>query len=295
MEPGTVLGSSGEVDGSPVLLAPLVRGEEEVGAIECGPKVDGAYSSRDREVLFTLGRQAALAIHNAGLTAELVRRIAAMDEQTRELSASRSRIVQAQERERRRIERDVHDGVQQQLISLVAGVRLARNRLKSDPEGIEAQLRDVQDQALSAVKELRELVRGIHPPLLEDAGLVPAVEAATARLPLKVTLDIDEAETPSRSPARIETAAYFVICEALANVMKHAGVGEATVRIHRSHGSLAVSVRDEGRGFDGAADDSSGLAGLRDRVAAVGGHLSVVSQPGIGTTVTATLPVEQDG
>jgi len=294
-EQRVVLGTSGDVHGSAVLVAPLLRGEQEAGAIECGPKLEGDYGSRDHEVLSTLGRQAALAIQNAGLTAELLRRIAAMDHQARELAASRSRIVQAQEAERRRIERDVHDGVQQQLISLVAGVRLARNRLKSDSEAAEAMLQEVQDQALQAVKDLRELVRGIHPPVLEDAGLVPAVEAATARLPLAVTLDTDEGAAMRRSPAKIESAAYFVICEALANVMKHAAVEEATVRIRRSNELLAVSVRDEGRGFNGAAEDSSGLAGLRDRVAAVGGDLSVVSQPGVGTTVTATLPLEQDG
>jgi signal transduction histidine kinase len=297
-EPSTgqllVLGSSGDVNGSAVLVAPLVRGEEDVGAIECGPKLNGDYRSRDREVLFTLGRQAALAIQNAGLTAELVRRIAAMDHQARELAASRSRIVQAQEAERRRIERDVHDGVQQQLISLVAGVRLARNRLKSDSEGAEAMLRQVQDQALGAVKELRELVRGIHPPVLEDAGLIPAVDAATARLPLKVTLKVDEVDSARRFPAKVESAAYFVICEALANVMKHAAVEEASVGIYRSNGSLVVSVRDQGRGFSGPPEGGSGLDGLRDRVAAVGGDLSVVSHPGAGTTVKATFPVEQD-
>ncbi|MBO0746512.1 MAG: GAF domain-containing sensor histidine kinase, partial [Candidatus Dormibacteraeota bacterium] len=277
------------------LVVPIVRAEDAIGAIECGPKLDGVYTRRDGEVLSTLARQAALAIHNAGLTVELVRRVAAMDEQTRELAASRSRIVQVQETERRRIERDLHDGVQQQLIALAAGVRLARNRLKDDAEAADATLGEVQAQALQAGRDLRELVRGIRPPVLEDAGLVAAIEAAVPRLPVQVTLDVDEDATTGRCPAEVEGAAYFVVCEALANVMKHAGVDEASVRVRRSSGCLAVAVADAGRGFDDARAQGSGLAGLRDRVAAVGGELTVDSRPGGGTTVEARLPVGNDG
>ncbi|MBO0681616.1 MAG: GAF domain-containing sensor histidine kinase [Candidatus Dormibacteraeota bacterium] len=291
----SVLGVSGEVNGPAALSAPIVRREERIGAVECGPRMDGGYTRRDAEVLSTLARQAALAIQNAGLTAELVRRVDAMEEQSRELVASRSRIVQAQEAERRRIERDLHDGVQQQLISLAAGIRLARNRLKGDPESADAALSEVQDQAVQAGKELRELVRGIRPPILEDAGLLPAIEAATARLPLRVTFDVDEAAAARRYPAEVESAAYFVACEALTNVMKHAGVAEATIRLRWSNGCLALAVADAGRGFDGARAPGSGLAGLRDRVAAVRGELRVDSQPAGGTRVEATLPAEDDG
>jgi len=292
--PGVVLGSSGDVVGPPTLTAPLTRGTLDAGWIECGPRADGAFRGRDRELLVTLGGQAALAIQNASLISELAGRVDAMDRQARELAASRARIVQAQEEERRRIERDLHDGIQQQLISLVAGVRLARNRIESDPRGADAALIEVQRQALEAQKDLRQLARGIHPALLVDAGLVPAVEAAVTRLPLRVTIEADTSAA-GRHGTEVESAAYFVICEALVNVMKHADVSEARVVIQRSSGLLRVSVCDRGRGVSPGADRGSGLTGLRDRIAAVGGDLRIDSGPGVGTTVTATLAVSDDG
>jgi len=285
-----VLASSGEVNGQPALAAPLIRGEEVVGRIECGPRTAGAFNERDGEILAALGRQAALAIQNAALTSELAGRLEMMDEQARELTASRARIVDAQESERQRIERDLHDGVQQQLISLVAGIRLARNRLGRDKEGADDLLKGVQDQALQAAKGLRELVRNILPPVLADAGLVRAVEATVARLPLRVTVDADDVAR-ERPPQALESAAYFVICEALANVMKHSDASEACVRIRQSNDSLLVSVADRGRGFATRDIQASGLTGLQDRVATVGGSLEVRSEPGAGTTITAILPL----
>jgi signal transduction histidine kinase len=184
--------------------------------------------------------------------------------------------------------------VQQQLIALVAGIRLARNRLPSNSERSAAALQEVQDQALGAIRELRELVRGIHPPVLEDAGLVPAIEAVTGRLPLTVRMEVEGIRT-ERYPARIESAAYFTVCEALTNVVKHAGVDQARVSLQRSNGSLGITVCDEGVGFDDAPAAGSGLAGLRDRVVAVGGELSILSEPGRGTTVAVTLPVGANG
>ena len=291
---GLVLGSSGDPSGPAVLTVPLIRGKEVIGAIECGPRSEGDYRDRDRDVLATLGRQAALAIQNAGLPVDLARQLSVRDEQARELAASRARIVDAQEAERRRIERDIHDGVQQQLISLVAAVRLARNRLASDPEAAAALLQETQGQALAAIADLRELVRGIHPPVLEDAGLVPAIEAVTGRMRLDVTLDVDGLRAV-RFPARIETAAYFVVCEALTNVMKHAGVEEARVTVRRTAGRLTVTVSDQGVGFVGEPTGGSGLGGLRDRLVAVGGELEVISSPGAGSTVTAALPLDAGG
>lgn len=286
--PELVLGLSGSFDGPIALAAPLVHRNQPIGAIECGPKLEGGYTERDAEVLRTLGRQAALAIQNAGLNAELLRRIEVMNEQARELAVSRARIVEAQEVERRRIERDLHDGVQQQLISLVAGIRLARNRLRGYPAAEEL-LSELQVQALQTAKDLRELARGIHPALLEDAGLEAAVEAVVARLPLNVRLQFADHERSQRFPPHVESAAYFVVCEALTNVMKHACTNEVSVAIRRTIDSLVVSVSDPGRGF--APDrGGSGLAGLRDRVAALGGELQVDSEVGRGTTVTATLP-----
>jgi signal transduction histidine kinase len=293
-EEEVVLASIGEVGGSPALSAPLIRGDELVGRIECGPRLAGAFNDRDREILMTIGRQAALAIHNAALTTELERRLSVTNEQARELAASKARLVQAQEAERRRIERDLHDGIQQQLISLVAGIRLARNRIRAEPEQVDQLLSQVQEHALQSVKGLRELVRGIHPTVLADAGLVPAIKASAARLPLEVDLEADELAA-ERQPEAVENTAYFVVCEALTNVMKHSGAKAASVRMRLCDGSLVVSIADAGRGFDGRDVHRSGLTGLQDRVSAIGGSLEVVSNPGAGTTVTAVLPVGRDG
>lgn len=286
-----VLAQAGEAAGSPALSAPLVRDGQEVGRIEAGPRTEGGYGARDAEVLATLGRQAALAIHNAGLASELQQRVATVEQQARELAASRSRIVQAQEEERRRIERDLHDGVQQQLISLVAGLRLARNRVRGDADAADAALEGVQGQALQTLKDLRTLVRGIHPAVLSDGGIVRAIEAAAAQSPLDITLDVDDRVAANRYPPEVEGALYFVASEALANVMKHAGDPRACVGLQQRDGTVVLTVSDVGRGFGAEAPAGSGLRGLRDRVSALGGELDVCSEPGQGTTVTASLPV----
>jgi signal transduction histidine kinase len=290
----SLLGAAGEPSGPVVLSAPLVRDNEDVGWIECGPRTEGAYSGRDRDILTTLGRQAALAIHNAGLNAELLRRVEVVERQARELAESRSRIVLTQEAERRRIERDLHDGVQQQLISLVANVRLARNRLPGTAGAADDALEDVQGQALHTLRDLRELVRGIHPAVLSDGGIVRAIEARSAQLPLEVTIDVDARTAGRRYPPAVEGALYFVVSEALANVMKHAGRNRATIRLRDTGSSVALTVADQGGGFCPEAVHGSGLRGLRDRVSALAGDLEVRSAPGRGTTLTATLPVVAD-
>jgi signal transduction histidine kinase len=286
-----LLAAAGEASGQMMLWAPLLRADEVVGRIECGPKAEGSYSNRDEEVLATLGRQAALAIQNAGLAAELARRLEVLDRQARELSASRTRLVHAQEDERRRIERDLHDGVQQQLISILARVGLAQKRIGNDEPGAEQALEETQAQILSTIREVRELARGIHPAALADGGLVRALEERVRRLPIEVGLDADERCRIDRFSAEVEGAAYFVVCEALANVMKHAGVACARVQIARDRDRLAVSICDAGQGFDPDVASGTGLLGLRDRVAALGGELHVESASRAGTEVRAWFPV----
>jgi signal transduction histidine kinase len=166
--------------------------------------------------------------------------------------------------------------------------------IRDEPDQVDDLLSEVQDQALQAVKGLRELVRGIHPTVLADAGLVPAIKAPAARLPLEVDLEVDESAA-ERQPEAVENTAYFVVCEALTNVMKHSGAKAASVRMRLRDRSLVISVADAGRGFAGRIDDRSGLTGLQDPVSAIGGSLEVVSKPGAGTTVTAVLPVVRDG
>jgi PAS domain S-box-containing protein len=203
-----------------------------------------------------------------------------------ELAASRVRIVEASDAERRRLERNLHDGAQQRLVATSLTVRMAARRLADDPTAREM-LDRAGDELIRALEELRELARGLHPAVLSDHGLRAAIEAVADRAPVPVTVDVPAGE---RLPETIEAAAYFVVCEALTNVAKYAHASEARVRVERSDGQAQVEVVDDGVG---GADESggSGLRGLADRVEALGGRLVVTSPAGQGTTVRARLPV----
>jgi PAS domain S-box-containing protein len=206
---------------------------------------------------------------------------------TEELRASRGRIVQAADAARRRIERDLHDGAQQRLVSLALEVRLARSQVEKDPAKAPAFLERFGDELLEASAELRELARGIHPAVLTERGLAPAIAALAARAPVPVeVLDVPG----ERLRSEVETTAYFTVAEALTNVAKYAEASEATVRVACEDEGLVVEVRDDGVG--GADPGSgSGLSGLADRVEAVDGSLIVESPAGEGTTVRAVLPL----
>jgi signal transduction histidine kinase len=287
-----VVGSAGTVatDAAPALRVPLVRGQQTVGAIECGPRDQGRYSEVDRQLLETLGRQAALAVHNSWLSVQLARRLA-------ELTASRARIVQAEDAGRRRLERDLHDGVQQELVAMLARLGLARNQLRRDATLAEASLRDVARDAQRALVSLQEVARGIHPPLLTDQGLVEAVRARTTRLTLPVEVTTAGLNGSGRFPAEVEGAAYFVVIEALGNVLKHARASHAWVELAAAPDALRVTVRDDGCGFDTSTARRQGLLGLQDRVEALAGTLRVTSAQGVGTTLTASIPrgADDDG
>ena len=206
-------------------------------------------------------------------------------------AASRTRLVQAEEAGRRRLERDLHDGVQQELVGVLARLGLARNQLKRDPDLAERTLRDAQGDAQRALEDLQELARGIHPAILTDRGLVDAVTERATRLPVPVKVHANELEDGARLPAELEGAAYFFISEALANAFKHGAPSRVDVRFHSAAGRLEVEVEDDGMGFDPAAVRLSGLRGLEDRIDAVGGHIEVASRPGHGTKVRALLPL----
>jgi signal transduction histidine kinase len=209
-----------------------------------------------------------------------------LGERVRQLETSRVAAVDSAEAERRRIERDLHDGAQQRLVSLALGLGAARERLETDPERGRQLVAEAHEEAKAALKELRDLVRGIHPVILEDRGLDAALSAVVARSAVPVRLHVDVAQRPS--PA-VESTAYFVVAEALTNVARHAKATEAHVNIVRSGNRLVVEVRDNGIG--GAdTDGGSGLAGLRNRVAAHDGRLHVVSPPGGPTTLLAEIP-----
>jgi signal transduction histidine kinase len=214
--------------------------------------------------------------HVTKLDAELQARL-------EELQASRARIVEAGDAERRRLERDLHDGAQARLVALAVMLRAARNRA-------DGELATMLDRALeelrTSLSELRELARGIHPAVLTDRGLEPAIQALASRAPVPVTVDAAAAD---RLPGSVESAAYFVVSEALTNVAKYAQASQATVAVRRENGHVVVEVTDDGIGGADAAH-GSGLRGLADRVAALDGKLSLDSPAGRGTRLHAEIP-----
>ena len=219
----------------------------------------------------------------AGLVLENERLAAVVRSQLAEVRASRGRIVAAADAERRRIERNLHDGAQQRLVTLSVALGLEAARADAAATAVVAR---AQDEVEQAIVELRELARGIHPTLLRDEGLQAAVEALARRTPVPVTV---EGAVPDRLPDPVELAAYFVVSEALTNVVKHASATEASVLLVQEEGALRVTVADNGVGGASITADS-GLAGLRDRLEALDATLVIESEPGRGTTVCTEIP-----
>jgi signal transduction histidine kinase len=210
----------------------------------------------------------------------------ALVQQVSRLETSRTAAVDSAEAERRRIERDLHDGAQQRLVALAAGLGAAREKLDDDPEQARALVSDAHEEAKAALKEIRDLVRGIHPVILEDRGLDAALSAIVAKSPVPVALDVQIAGRP---PAAIESAAYFIVNEALTNVARHASATRAHISIARAGDRMVVEIRDNGKG---GADPArgTGLSGMRERVTALGGNMYVISPPGGPTTISVELP-----
>jgi signal transduction histidine kinase len=202
-----------------------------------------------------------------------------------ELRASRARIVTAADEARRKLERDLHDGAQQRLVGLALSLRLARERLDDDPEQAAALLDEANEELAVATDELRELARGIHPAILSDRGLGAALEALAKRAPVDITL---RHTLNGELPPPIESAAYFVVAEAVTNIVRHSGASEAEVTVSHRNAALYVAVSDSGRG--GADPAGSGLSGLADRVQALDGELEVESHAGTGTAIHARIP-----
>jgi signal transduction histidine kinase len=241
--------------------------------------VHAASAAEDRELVRAVGAAAALALENERLDADLRASV-------QELRASRVRIVESGDAARRRIERDLHDGAQQQLVTLALTLRTARSRLERDPKEAGALIDAASAELDAAIRELRELARGIHPAVLSDRGLGAALEALAQRTPLPVEL---EGVPQERLPPGVEAAAYFVVAEALTNVVRYARASHARVAVVRDGGRIVVAVVDDGvGGADPAA--GTGLRGLADRVAVLDGRLEVESAPGHGTTVRAVIP-----
>jgi signal transduction histidine kinase len=206
-----------------------------------------------------------------------------------DVRASRQRLVAAQDEERRRLERNIHDGAQQQLVALAVKARLARQLTEREPAKAAEILGQIEAETQTALEDLRDLARGIYPPLLADRGLVAALEAQSRKAPVPVSV---QAESVGRYSADVEATVYFCTLEALQNVAKYAGTDRTVIRLSQSNGSLSFEVMDEGRGFDpNEVATGSGLQGMADRLAAVGGSLEIRSAPGSGTTVTGRVPV----
>jgi signal transduction histidine kinase len=241
--------------------------------------VHDAGVAEERELIQAVGAAAALTLENERLDAELRARVD-------ELRASRARIVTAGYAERRRLERDLHDGAQQRLMALGINLRMARDQIGTDTQEAAALIDASLEELNEATAELRELARGIHPAALTDRGLQAALGGLAGRSPVPVEL---VATPDERLPSPVESAVYFVVAEALTNVARYAHAGKVRVAVMRSNGQVDVQVSDNGVGGADPAQ-GSGLRGLSDRVAALDGRLELTSASGNGTTVRARIP-----
>jgi signal transduction histidine kinase len=261
----------------------LVRHEGEVlGALSVSKRPGTSLTPAEDKLVSDLGAQAGLILRNVGLTEQLLVRLA-------ELRASRLRIVAAQDDQRRRIERDIHDGAQQQLLGIAAKLELAESVAGRAEERERALIAQLKEDTRGALETLRELARGIYPPLLADQGLTAAVGAQVRKAAMPVELD---AHGIGRYPEEIETAIYFCCVEALQNAGKHAKPPSVRVRLAGSDGEVSFAVQDDGPGFDrGSTHGSSGLQHMSDRLAALGGSLEIDTRTGSGTTVAGRIPL----
>jgi signal transduction histidine kinase len=248
---------------------------ELLGTIAVGMPANDPMSPSKQRLIRDLSSQAGLVLRNVRLIEEL--------------RESRRRIVAAVDEGRRRLERNIHDGAQQQLVALAVKLRLAEAGVERDPAGARELLRQLQAEANDALENLRDVARGIYPPLLADRGLPAALEAQARKSPVPVRVSPDGVE---RYPQEVEASVYFCVLEALQNVAKYANASEVVVELRHRDDRLTFEVRDDGVGFDPAtAPRGTGLQGMADRIEAVGGALDVRSARGRGTTVAASIPL----
>jgi signal transduction histidine kinase len=253
-----------------------VRHQDDVlGALSVRMPANDPMDPAKEQLIRDLAAQAGLVLRNAALIDDL--------------KASRVRLVAAQNEERRRIERNIHDGAQQQLVALAVKLRLADTLVGKDEEAAHAMLAELRTETNQALEDLRDLARGIYPPLLADKGLPAALESQARKSPVPVSVESDGI---GRYAQEAEAAVYFSCLEALQNIAKYADASAATVRLAQTNGALVFEVSDDGRGFDpAAAERGTGLQGIADRLAALGGRLDVRSAPGQGATLVGTIPV----
>ena len=274
----------------PLRVAPISHAGELLGVIVI-TRGEGAVGFREEDdrVLTDLARQVGLAMHNAQLDTALQSSLDELRRQADELRASRARVVASGDAERRRVERNLHDGAQQHLVALAINLRLAKDVVAEDPQAAIEMLDELGVAVQDTIKELRELAHGIYPPLLVDSGLPEALRAVANRSPLNVDL---VTEGIGRYGRDIEAAIYFCCLEALQNAGKHAPESHVTIRIWEESGGLLFEVSDDGPGFDVAlAQRGHGYTNMMDRLGAIGGAVRWESQPGEGTTIRGSVPL----
>jgi signal transduction histidine kinase len=258
-----------------VAVSVRYRGEV-LGALSLQKPPSDPITSAERKLLDDVASQAGLVLRNARLIEEL--------------RASRQRIVSAQDTAARRLERNLHDGAQQQLVALAVKTRLADSLVGRDEAKAHEMLSQIEAEMQDALENLRDLARGIYPPLLADQGLAVALEAQAKRSLVPVSV---EATGISRYRPETEAAVYFSVLEALQNMAKYSGASHAMVSLHGREGQLTFEVADDGTGFDpGTTSYGTGLQGVADRLAAIDGTLEVRSERGAGTTIVGIVPIQ---
>ena len=281
-----------ERDGAAVRVAPVVHGGELFGLIVVEHPENEQLADEVDAALGELARETGLVLRNVRLDADLQASLAELRRQAEELRASRARVVAAADEERRRIERDLHDGAQQHLVGLAANLAAAQRLIEDDPEEAKAVLDALQRAVQESMESFRALAHGVYPPLLEDRGLAEALSHAARSAAVPASVD---APGLSRYDPGIEAAVYFCCLESLQNAAKHAGDGaRATVRVWENGRALLFEVGDDGAGLDPILDGrGTGLTNMRDRLGAVGGELRIESTVGRGTRVIGAIPLKR--
>ena len=276
-------------DNAQLRVAPASHSGELLGLLVIERPTDGDhFTDEDDRVLTELARQVGLALHNVQLDSALQESLENLERANEDLRASRARIVATGDAERRKIERNLHDGAQQHLVALAVNLRLTKDMLADDPEGAAEMLDALGDAVKDTIQEVRDLAHGIYPPLLMDSGITEALRAAANRSPSAVGVDADGL---GRYPSEVEAAVYFCCLEALQNAAKHAPEASVRVDVREAEGALRFSVADDGPGFDVAAAMSGhGYTNMSDRLGAIGGAVEWQSSPA-GSTISGVIPL----
>ncbi len=262
--------------------------DELLGAITVAKRPGEQPSGTEERLLADVASQAGLVLRNVRLTAELSARLDELQATTAELRASRRRIVEAQDSERRRLERDIHDGAQQHLVALAVKLRMARTFAEKDPKRTRTMMGEVRTLTDAALENLRDLTSGIYPQVLAAEGVEAALKSNVGRAALPVSIS---GRGVRRFDPAAEIAVYFCCLEAIQNAAKHAGATRVRVRLERKGSEIVFSVADDGAGFDASTvKRGSGLQNMEDRLAVIGGRLEITSAPGEGTTLTGYVP-----